>query len=112
MKGEKFMWLEKITELLPQTAGEQPDYLVNLLNLASEVDKSWDEANEKIRIAEELKASMEEEIRALREENDRLRDVNIKALLYHSVDVEKKEEKSSDGAKIKTIEEIKEEGVK
>lgn len=112
MDEEMRLFLADVKALLP--TGDIPEYVFRMVELVSEADKAISDAWERARLADVTISETKETIRRLEEENARLREVNISALLNQSgerkSEPEKKEE-VEEKEKIKTIEEIKKEGV-
>lgn len=104
-------FLEEIKLLLP--GGDMPEYVFKMVELMSEAEKAIEEAYERCSLADATVVETKETIARLEDENKRLRDINIKALLNQpdAIVSEKKEEKEDDEPEIKTVEQILEEGV-
>lgn len=106
-------FLAEVKQLLP--SGDIPEYVFRMVEIVSDAEKAIAESYERTHLAEVTIEQSKETIARLEDENARLRDVNIRALLNQSSEEteEVKEEKVDveNGEKIKSLEEVIKEGV-
>ena len=107
-------FIERAKALIPTGQGDVPEYLFSLVELISEAEKAIKESNDKAILAERTINENQDKIAQLEEENRRLRDINVQALLNTSsktLNTVESNEDEEEEKKIKSIEEIKKEGV-
>lgn len=105
------MFVEMMKELIPAGTADLPEYIFGMVEIAEKADAAMQDAEEKARITEQTLEEANDRITQLTDENNRLREVNIKALLNGGTPKEEEPEPEPDGDGVKTVAEIVKEGV-